>query len=84
MEAWIIRILVGAVGGNLAGALMKDKSLGGIGNTIAGILGGGAGGSILAALGTGGGMVGDIAGAGVGGSVLMIIISLIKGAMGKK
>ena len=81
---WVIRLVIGAVGGNAAGALMKDKSLGMLGNTISGVLGGGAGAAILGALGTGGGLIGDIAGAGVGGGLLMVVISLIKGAMSKK
>jgi uncharacterized membrane protein YeaQ/YmgE (transglycosylase-associated protein family) len=34
----IISLVSGAVGGNAAGALMKDKSLGALGNSLAGIL----------------------------------------------
>lgn len=83
LVTWLIRLVIGAIGGNAAGALMKDKSLGMLGNTISGVLGGGAGATILGALGVGGGMIGDIAGAGVGGGLLMVIISLIKGAMSK-
>ena len=33
----IISLLSGAVGGNVAGAAMKDKSLGTVGNSVAGI-----------------------------------------------
>lgn len=83
LTTWLIRLLIGAVGGNAAGALMKDKSLGLLGNTITGVLGGGVGAAALGALGVGGGMAADIGGAGVGGGVLMIVISLIKGAMKK-
>jgi uncharacterized membrane protein YeaQ/YmgE (transglycosylase-associated protein family) len=43
----IIEAVSGAVGGNVAGAAMKEKSLGAIGNSIAGIVGGGLGGTIL-------------------------------------
>jgi uncharacterized membrane protein YeaQ/YmgE (transglycosylase-associated protein family) len=39
----IVEAVSGAVGGNVAGAVMKDKSLGAIGNSIAGIVGGGIG-----------------------------------------
>ncbi|HEU5154415.1 MAG TPA: hypothetical protein VFU03_06780 [Gemmatimonadales bacterium] len=49
----IVQLISGAVGGNLAGALMKDKSLGTLGNSITGILGGGLGGALLSALGVG-------------------------------
>ena len=43
----IIEAVSGAVGGNVAGAAMKEKRLGGVGNSIAGIVGGGLGGTIL-------------------------------------
>ena len=43
----IIQLISGAVGGNVAGAALKDYSLGTLGNSIAGIVGGGVGGWIL-------------------------------------
>jgi uncharacterized membrane protein YeaQ/YmgE (transglycosylase-associated protein family) len=43
----IIQLISGAVGGNVAGAAMKESSLGTLGNSIAGIVGGGLGGTIL-------------------------------------
>ena len=52
--ALIIQLISGAVGGNVAGALLKKLSLGTVGNSIVGILGGGIGGLILGALGMGG------------------------------
>jgi uncharacterized membrane protein YeaQ/YmgE (transglycosylase-associated protein family) len=80
----IINLISGGRGGNIAGALFKKLSLGLIGNTLAGVVGGGLGSQILAQLGAGGGgMVGSIAGSGVGGVVLMAIIGLIKQAMSK-
>jgi uncharacterized membrane protein YeaQ/YmgE (transglycosylase-associated protein family) len=87
----IIQLVSGAVGGNIAGALMKKSSLGTLWNSIAGIVGGGLGGQLLSLLGiattTGGtdlaSIVGSIAGGGVGGGVLMAIIGLIKKAMAK-
>lgn len=47
----IIALISGAVGGNVAGAAMPEKNLGTLGNTIAGLLGGGLGDFILRALG---------------------------------
>lgn len=47
----IISLISGAVGGNIAGAAMPEKNLGGIGNTIAGLIGGGVGQFLLKALG---------------------------------
>ena len=87
LMSWIISLISGGVGGNIAGALMKDKSLGLIGNTIAGLLGGGIGGQLLSAV-LGGdmlsGIVGNIGSSGVGGAILLVIVSLIKNAMAKK
>jgi hypothetical protein len=87
----IIQLASGAVGGNAAGAGLKNYSLGTIGNSLVGILGGGLGGQLLNVLGVataGGGMdlgsiVGDIASGGVGGGVLLVIIGIIRKALGK-
>lgn len=91
MLPMIINLISGAVGGNVAGGLMKNLSLGTLGNSIVGILGGGAGGALLGMLGidAGGGamdvsgIIGSIASGGVGGGVLMAIIGVIKNALGK-
>jgi uncharacterized membrane protein YeaQ/YmgE (transglycosylase-associated protein family) len=87
----IISLLSGAVGGNVAGAALKDQSLGTVGNSLVGILGGGAGSLILQALGvatSGGGLdlgtvLGNIASGGVGGGLLMVVIGILKGALAK-
>ncbi len=90
----IIEAVSGAVGGNIAGAAMKEKSLGTLGNSIAGIVGGGLGGvllqSVLGGAAAGGGsldlttMLSNVAGGGIGGAILMAIIGFIKNAMAKK
>jgi len=87
----LIQLISGAVGGNVAGALMKKFSLGTLGNSIVGILGGGLGGQLLGMLGistgAGGmdvaGILGSIAGGGVGGGALMAIIGVVRKALGK-
>lgn len=80
----IIGLLSGAIGGNLAGALLKKFSMGTLWNSIVGILGGGIGAQILGMLGIDlSGIIGSLAGGGVGGGVLMVIIGVIKNAMGK-
>jgi uncharacterized membrane protein YeaQ/YmgE (transglycosylase-associated protein family) len=87
LVSWLISLITGGVGGNIAGALLKNFSLGPIGNTIAGVLGGGLGGQILASLLGGGastGLLSNVAGSGIGGAVLMIIIVLIKNAIAGK
>ena len=47
----IISLISGIVGGNVAGTAMKDKGMGALGNSVTGLLGGGAGGYITQALG---------------------------------
>ncbi|MES0385403.1 MAG: hypothetical protein ABUJ98_12545 [Hyphomicrobium sp.] len=55
LSSLVIQLISGAIGGNAAGALAKDNSLGTLGNTIAGALGGGVGGQLLSSvLGLGG------------------------------
>ena len=92
--ALIIQLISGAVGGNVAGAAMKENSLGTLGNSIAGIVGGGLGGTILQAVLVGaaaGGssldlstILANVGGGGVGGAILMAIIGIIKNQMAKK
>ena len=92
----IISLLSGAVGGNIAGALLKKFSMGTLWNSVVGILGGGLGGTIFSMLGLGGvaaagasssldvtSILGSIAGGGVGGGVVLAIIGFIKKAMNK-
>jgi uncharacterized membrane protein YeaQ/YmgE (transglycosylase-associated protein family) len=82
----LVQLVSGAVGGNIAGALLKNLSLGTVGNSIVGILGGGIGGQILSALGvsaaaeggTLGNILGDIGSGGVGGAVLLAVVGLVK------
>jgi uncharacterized membrane protein YeaQ/YmgE (transglycosylase-associated protein family) len=79
LVSWLINLAVGAVGGNIAGALLKSKSLGTVLNSVVGIVGGGGGAALLSALGAGGGgMAGNVAASGVGGAVLLYIVSLFK------
>ena len=69
----------------MVGAVSKNFSLGTVGNSIVGILGGGIGGQLLSMIGAGGldGIVGSLASGGVGGGVLMVIVGIIKKAMAK-
>ena len=81
-------VIGGAIGGNAAGAALKNLSLGSAGNTIAGAIGGGVGGQILQALipvlaGAGtsfdiGAVVGQLVGGGVAGAIVTAIIGAIK------
>ena len=89
----IIQLLSGAVGGNLAGRLLKKYDLGTLGNSIAGIVGGGLGGQLLGML-TGGGaaaaggldlgsIIASVCGGGIGGGIVMWIVGLVRTAMTK-
>jgi len=88
----LVQLVSGAVGGNIAANILKKLSLGSVGNSIVGILGGGLGGLLLQALGVGTGaggidaasVIGSIASGGVGGGVLLAIVGAVKNAMGSK
>jgi hypothetical protein len=87
----IIQLIAGAVGGNAAGAGLKNYDLGTLGNTIAGALGGVGGGQILTALlpmlaGAAdnvdiGAIVGQAVGGGVAGAIVTFVVGLIKNTM---
>ena len=90
----IIQLVAGVVGGNAAGAALKDYNLGGVGNTIAGAIGGVGGGQLLQALipaiaaaagGTSGldigALLGQIVVGGAGGAILTVIAGLVKSMM---
>lgn len=91
MEQLIIQLISGAVGGNIAGAAMKEKNPGVVYNSIAGLAGGGIGGGLLGLIApalVGGGLdigsiIGNIAGGGIGGGVLLVVIDMVKRAMAK-
>jgi uncharacterized membrane protein YeaQ/YmgE (transglycosylase-associated protein family) len=88
----LIQLVSGAVGGNIAGAVLNNLDLGPVGNSIVGILGGGLGGQLLALLGAGAApsgsldltsLVGSVASGGVGGGALMAIVGALKQATKK-
>ena len=88
MEIQIIIIFIaGAVGGNIAGAAMKENNPGFFYNSFAGMAGGIIGGALLAAilpiLGVIPSIITNIIGGGVGGGLMLVIIGMIKKAMAK-
>ena len=89
---WIIRLVGGAAGGNVIGKLFKNLSLGTVGNSIAGILGGGIGGQLLQSLGVNAGANGtfdlssilsNVGASAAGGGGLMLVIGFVKKLMSK-
>jgi len=92
MLGTIIGLASGALGGNVAGSLMKNASMGTLWNSVAGIAGGGIGATILGMIGLGGGgesamsamgILSNVGGGLVGGGVVMTVIGMIKKAMAK-
>ncbi len=87
----IIQLISGAIGGNIAGSLMKKFTMGSLWNSIVGILGGGLGGQVLGMLGIGdgggemdlSGILGSVGSGAVGGGIVMAVIGMIKKAMNK-
>lgn len=96
----IIGIICGFVGGILAGAALKEKSLGFIGNSIVGIIGGIAGFFIMKALGVLGAaaisahagatpfdlghLLTNIGGSGAAGAIFTAVVSLLKEGIQEK
>jgi hypothetical protein len=78
----LIQIVSGAVGGNAAGAGLKNLSLGAAGNSVVGGIGGLLG-SMLAS-GQLEGMLANVVGGGAGGAVLIMVVGFIKKSMAKK
>ena len=92
LTALIIQLIAGALGGNAAGATMKNFDLGALGNTIAGALGGAGGGTLLTALlpmlqgaASGnidiGALAGQAVGCGVAGAIVTALVGAIKNGM---
>ncbi len=88
----IIQLVAGAAGGNGLGKMLQQFNLGPLGNTIAGAIGGLAGGSWLAPMLTAGAgamaagnsgmdlssIAGSVVGGGVGGAVLTLIAGAVR------
>jgi hypothetical protein len=80
----IISLISGAAGGNIVGTLLKQFNLGPLGNSLAGIIGGGLGGQLLAMLAGGGVATGaagspDVAG---GLDIGTIVSQIVGGGVG--
>ena len=93
MEQLIISLISGAAGGNIVGKVLKNLDLEPLGNSIAGIIGGGLGSQIIGMLGGSGAeaaagldigsIISSVASGGVGGGVVMAIVGILKKMMAK-
>ncbi len=92
LASLLIQAISGAIGGNAAGKISKDMSLGPLGNSVAGALGGGIGGQLLnAILGLGGAAaasgldIGSIVSGfltgGVSGGLTALVVAFLKSKM---
>ena len=92
----LVQLVSGALGGNVAGSLLKNLSLGTVGNSLAGLVGGGLGGQLLGGLLSGGApaiaasggldltaILSQVVGGGVGGGAAMAAVGLIRSMMAK-
>jgi hypothetical protein len=83
---WIVSLIAGSAGGNVVGALLKNRNLGPMLNTVLGAAGGGIGGKILPMLVPAiGSLVGgsdNLVGTGglsaIVGALLPLIVSFLK------
>lgn len=90
MEQILINLVAGALGGNAAGKASPTFDLGAMGNTIAGLVGGGVLGQIVtmvwpavaASIQSGkfdvGSIIAQVVGGGAGGAILTAIIGAMK------
>lgn len=84
--SWIVSLIAGGAGGNVVGALLKNRNLGPMLNTVLGLVGGGLGGKILPmlvpAIGSLVGGTDSLAGTGglsaIVGALLPLIVSYLK------
>ena len=79
----------GAAGGNLVGGILKNVNLGSLGNSLAGLVGGGVGSLILGNLlgmplptagvdADGAALLGQILGGGAGGGIMTVIVGVLQ------
>ena len=88
MESLLINLVSGAIGGNVAGGVLKNLSLGTLGHSIVGILGSGLGGQLLGMLSIAAGgdagsldlgnIANSVAAGGAGGGALLAVIGAVK------
>ena len=77
-QSLVAQLLSGAAGGNIAGALFRSSSLGTLGNSIVGLVGGPIGGLLLAPWGNNVGMAAEVA----SGIDAAVVSSLLCGCIG--
>jgi len=77
----VLSLISGAIGGYMAGAVLKNN-LGAAGSVIVGLIGGGASEKILTSTGVlSGNVVEQIAGSGMSGAILVLIVRVLKRAI---
>jgi uncharacterized membrane protein YeaQ/YmgE (transglycosylase-associated protein family) len=83
LTSLLIFLAIGAVAGWLAGVLMKGGGFGLLGNIVVGVIGALVGGWLFGVLGiSAGGLIGSILMATAGAVVLLLVVGLIRKAVG--
>lgn len=78
---WVYFILIGLLAGFLAGAIMKGRGFGLVGNLVIGVLGAIVGGFVFGLLGIGANnMLGSLIVATGGAIVLLVVVGVLKKA----
>jgi uncharacterized membrane protein YeaQ/YmgE (transglycosylase-associated protein family) len=82
LESFVMFLVIGAIGGWLAGVVVKGYGYGLVGNMVVGVVGSFIGGWVLGYFGIlhGGGFVGTLIGATLGAVFLLLLIRLIRRA----
>lgn len=84
----------GAAGGNLIGGIAKNLNLGSLGNSLAGLVGGGLGSLVIGNLlgipmtatgaeADGSALLGQILGAGAGGGIMTAIVAMLQKSLSR-
>ena len=84
--SWIVSLIAGGAGGTIVGALLKNRNLGPMLNTVLGLVGGGVGGKVLPMLvpaiaqlvGGGDNLAGTGGLSAIVGALLPLIVSFLK------
>lgn len=88
LVAILTSLISGAIGGNIAGMLLKKYDLGTTGDSVAGAIGGAMGGPLTIFMLTRpealSGVISNIMVSGIGGAIVMIVIGLIKNSMSNR
>lgn len=88
---FLLPLISGAVGGNVAGGLIGKLNQGTLINSVSGIVGGGLGGTVMNMMGMASGaggmdigsIISQVASGGIGGGAVLAVVGVVKGMISK-